>query len=148
MVDGEPKIADADLADREWAASTDLTKAPASVIVKADSASGEASTQPGDSEASAEGSLQEWLRREKQANAQLKELELKRQSGELVNAKDFENMMIEEYSRVRTKGLGLPRKAKALLPHLTPADVTVLDNLMREMLEELAKPDDDDQAVP
>jgi hypothetical protein len=55
-----------------------------------------------------------------------------------VNAKDIEAQIADVFARCRTKLLGLPRKAKALVPHLSPAEVQVIDTLVRESLEELA----------
>lgn len=56
----------------------------------------------------------------------------------LVLRADMEQVMADEYTRCRTKLLGLPRKAKAVLPHLSATDVMALDVLIREALEDLA----------
>ena len=57
---------------------------------------------------------------------------------ELVRAADVEQVIAGEYARCRTKLLGLPRKAKSVLPHLSARDVQALDVLVREALEDLA----------
>lgn len=57
---------------------------------------------------------------------------------DLVSSADVEQMIAGEYARCRTKLLGLPRKAKAVLPHLSAKDVMALDVLVREALEDLA----------
>lgn len=58
----------------------------------------------------------------------------------LVDAREVEARIADDISKARTKLLGLPRKARALLPHLTQADVLALDDLVRQALEELAGP--------
>jgi hypothetical protein len=149
-------ITDLALADREWAESTDLTKAPMSVIVHTEQLGSPAAT-PGPAgadlpepsaavlEADSERlSLSTATAREKHWKAKTAELDYKKQIGELVDAKEVEARIVDEYSRVRTKMLGVARKAKAQLPHLTREDVTTIDNLIREVLEDLARATDDE----
>lgn len=151
-------ITDFALADREWAATTDLTKAPMAVIART-----EESPQPGTGEApplddpalaaavpgDIEGlTLRDATAREKHWKAKTAEVEYKQRIGELVDAKEVEARMVDEYSRCRTKLLGLPRKAKASLPHLTHADVMALDALVREALEDIAGPRPNQDAPP
>lgn len=150
-------ITDLELADREWAATTDLTKAPMSVIVRteqlqqpSDEAPAPAEDSPGDPPADPDRmSLSDATAREKHWKAKTAELEYKKRIGELVDAKEVEARMLDEYSECRTKLLGIARKAKAALPHLTPVDVVTIDNLVREALEVLAGPAPKaDQQVP
>jgi phage terminase Nu1 subunit (DNA packaging protein) len=61
-------------------------------------------------------------------------------AGRLIEAAGIESRVAEVFARCKTKLLGLPRKAKAALPHLTQADVLKLDDLVREVAEELAGP--------
>jgi hypothetical protein len=146
-------INDVDLADAEWAGNTDLTKAPAAVVVKAMAAAG-SSSSPSSSESSDDapvdpnivGSFQDALAKEKHYKALEAELNYKKRVGELVEAKDVEARIVDEYARVRTKLLGVARKAKAQLPHLTREDVTTIDNLVREALEDLATSADEQAA--
>ena len=153
---GHAKIADVALADQEWAANTDLTMAPTRVKQRA---AGQAPRAPGppaapDEPDAAEApavppgvgapgtlSLLEASALEKDWKARLAELEYRRRAGELVPAKDVEARIVEDYSRCKVKLLGLPRKAKARLPHLTHADIVALDDLVREALEDLAGPE-------
>lgn len=85
-------------------------------------------------------SAQPLAARMRKENAQAAEAEQRvaMRAGELVNAKDIEQRIAHDYARCRTKLLGLPRKVKAALPHLSVADVKVMDMLVREALESLA----------
>jgi len=134
-------ISDAALADQEWLASTDLTKAPTSVLMRA-----AAAATPGEPanelppEDDGKFNLSTALAKQKHWQAKAAELDYRKRVGELVDAREVETRVIDEYSRCRTKLLGLARKAKASLPHLTREDVTTIDTLVREALEDLAKP--------
>lgn len=128
IVKGKPKIADVALADQEWEANTDLTKAPASVKARA-AARGVAVPSISLAEAAAE---------EKRWKAERAKLEFQARSGELISAKEVEARLVEDFARFRTKALGVPSKAKQLIPALTAADVRTLARVMRELLEELA----------
>lgn len=58
--------------------------------------------------------------------------------GTLVHLEPVFARVVTAITRCRTKLLGLPRKAKAVLPHLTAKDVQAIDVLVRSELEELA----------
>ena len=149
---GDPKIADADLADREWEATTDYSRAPGTVKERAaaerlDGAHGTvagrksaARPRPAvvDDGMPEELSLAEESAKEKHWKARIAELEFRERSGELVDAKAMEAKLADMFTTVRTKLLGLPTRAKQQLPHLTASDVTLLDSLVREALEGLA----------
>lgn len=75
---------------------------------------------------------------EKKWKALKAELEYKEKLGELVSAKEVETGQAALFTLIRTKLLALPGKARAGAPHLTLADVAMLDGLTREVLEELA----------
>ena len=142
---GQPSINSIELADREWAESTDLTKAPPSVIERAEEhqvpdAGGDGTAAIGVATGDVDPERLSPLMRQKYWQAKTAELEYKQSIGELVVAKEVEARMIDDYSQCRTKLLGIARKAKAALPHLTPADVATIDNLVREALEALAGP--------
>jgi len=158
---GKARIADVALADREWAGTTDLTRAPTLVRERAEKAAAVVPAAPGpppppeddpagDTVPSGTLSLAAALAQEKTWKARLAELEYKRRAGELVDAQDMEACIVDDYSRCRTKLLGLASKAKASLPHLTHADIVAIDAIVREALEEIARerPDDADGAQP
>lgn len=138
-------ITDLELADREWVASTDLTKAPTAVIERAEEPHTPTEV-PGDDAAlevgAAAGAVDPErlspLMRQKYWQAKTAELEYKKRIGELVDAKEVEARMTDEYSRCRTKLLGIARKAKAEMPELNHAQVLKIDNLVREALDGLA----------
>lgn len=138
-------ISDAALADQEWAASTDLTKAPTAVLMRAAAAVTPGGAEAGDAPPADDGetlNLSSALAKQKHWQAKTAELDYRKRVGELVDAREVETRVVDEYSRCRTKLLGLARKAKASLPHLTREDVTTIDTLVREALEDLAKPND------
>lgn len=146
-----PKIADAALADREWAANTDLSRAPISVK---DAAAERVLTPvppeepPEDHEAEQQDeddedeipALAEASAREKHFRAKLAELKYRQVAGQLVDAKAVEAAMVDAFTACRTHLLGLPAKAKQSLPHLTLADVEALDLIVRDALELLVSP--------
>lgn len=131
LIGGKPKIADVALADQEWAANTDLTKAPASVKMRAAGQVATATVTPASALASAAAEEKRW-------KAKRAELDFQVRSGELVSAKEVEARLVEDFARFRTKALGVPSKAKQLIPALTASDVRTLARVMRELLEELA----------
>lgn len=142
---GQPKIRDPDLADREWAANTDYSEAPASVIAKAEAfARGEAAPPPppaGDDPAPSahEGmTLSEATATEKIWRAKQAELKFRREAAELVPSAEVRGKLEAVFSVCRTKLLGVPSRARQTLPHLTVADIAALEDLVREALEDLA----------
>lgn len=139
LVGGKAKIADPALADQEWEANTDLSRAPG--YVKERQAPTAAGPSPSTAATPAKGPspLTEASAREKAAKANLAELEYRRRAGELVQAVAVEARVVELVTQARTKLLGVPAKAKQALPHLSAADVRVLDRLIREALTELAE---------
>jgi hypothetical protein len=163
-VDGVTKIADVALADQEWAATTDLSKAPDAVKVRAATASTCRSPVGGlhrpepiqddrphtqvsidlagiTADCTDATNLATASAREKHWRAELAELNYKQRAGELVNAGEMTAQMADAYSTVRTKLLGVPSKAKQQLPHLTLTDLATLDAIVREALEGLATDD-------
>ncbi len=132
---GGMKIADPDLADREWDENTDLSRAPGYVRARAEGRGDEAPAPPsGDQPLS----LLEASAREKEWKARLAELEYNERTGQLVDAVKLEAKLVEAHTRARTKLLGLPAKMKTAIPALTRADLVTVDRLIREALEEIA----------
>lgn len=73
--------------------------------------------------------------------AELLDLERKEKEGLLVRAADVEAKWIEVITISRTKVMGIPSKAKQRIPDLTQDQVVVLEDIVREALEELAEGD-------
>lgn len=146
-VDGKPQIGDPDLADQEWAQNTDLTKAPSAV--KQQAAQRQVGvTPPPLSTVTEVGStvpdglsLADAAAEEKRWKARQAELDFRREAGELVNVEAVTAMYVEEAIRVRTKITAVPNKLKARAPELSHATVRILDDLLRQALEELAAED-------
>jgi hypothetical protein len=92
-------------------------------------------------------SLAEASALEKVWKAKLAELEFDEKSGKLVPAEDVRAKWVELVTLSKTKLLALPSKIKARIPSLSAADVGVIDGLIREALEELAKEDDESEVA-
>lgn len=157
------------LADREWDANTDLTKAPVYVRERAGSRQATAAPapaadagappvtppvtpevldgEPADGIGPRNLSLLDASALEKDWRARLLELEYRQKAGELVDRKTIEAKVFDLFMHCRTKLLALPIKAKAALPNLTRADIAVLERAIREALEELAPPAQKDAAA-
>jgi phage terminase Nu1 subunit (DNA packaging protein) len=121
-VGGQPKIRDPELADREWEASTDRTRSPIEAVHDPDG----------------QLQLQAELARAKFWEANLKEQQFRTRESELVEAAVVEKKIAGVFSRVRGHLLGLPSRAKQAIPHLSAAEVVLLEQLVRESLTELA----------
>lgn len=70
--------------------------------------------------------------------AELLELERKQKEQILVKAEEIEAKWIEIITLARTKILGIPTKAKQRIPDLDTDAIGLLDDIVRETLEDLA----------
>lgn len=70
--------------------------------------------------------------------AELLELERKEKEKILVKADEIEAKWVEIVTLVRTKLLGIPTKAKQRIPDLDTDAIGILDDIVRECLEDLA----------
>lgn len=149
MVDGQPKIRDPEFADREWEANTrprvDQQPAPgAAPKAKATAAADPDADQVPDyfeSRARREAAA---ARREA-ALAELAELDVDERKGELVPTVEARADVIDKFTIVKTRILGVPTRVAQRLPHVAAQVVPVLDELLREALDELAIGDVDDR---
>lgn len=71
--------------------------------------------------------------------AELLELERKEKEGLLVRSADVQAKWVEIVTISRTKVMGIPSKAKQRIPDLSQDQVVVLEDIVREALEELAE---------
>lgn len=143
---GNPKIADPDLADQEWAANTDATmrsKAaggdPAELVdhvLGVPPAPVEHSVDDSDGPATPIN-LADAAARAKHWDAELKELKFKEAARELIPARDVESRLVDVFSACKVKLLEIPSRAKQALPHLSVSDLQVIEALLREGLEAL-----------
>jgi hypothetical protein len=70
--------------------------------------------------------------------AELLELERKQKEEILVKSEEIESKWVEIITIARTKVLGIPTKAKQRIPDLDNTAITILDDIVRETLEDLA----------
>lgn len=151
---GVPSIRDPDLADREWAANMDYTRAPARSAVAplqvGPAPAGGAGAAPPPPPAPAEEdppdappeggwaeSLATAAARQKHWAAQLAELKYREAAKELIPAKDVERRLVDVLTSAKLQLLAIPSRARQALPHLTTGDLEVLEGILREALVDL-----------
>lgn len=131
------QIQSATLADQEWERKTDLSRAPIPVRQRAAVAGGPGAASSDDGDAVPD--MADASAREKHWRAKLAELKFKEAAGELVPAAGVRAELEGVFRSCRTRLLGIPSRARQLLPGLSVADVGKLEDLVREALEDLAK---------
>lgn len=117
------QIASAVLADAEWDATTHVDRIP----ITGPTAAG---TPPPD--------LLESRARREAAEAALAEIELAEKRAELLPAADVESRLVNVFAGCKTKLLGVPARARQRDPALTAAQIALIEELLREALEDLA----------
>jgi phage terminase Nu1 subunit (DNA packaging protein) len=117
QTDNGPKIVDVELADREWESGRKLPS-------------------NGDDGPT---SLTEASAIEKRWKGKIAELEYRKRAGELAELGDLEARLVNVFAAVRTRLLGVAARARQRIPDLTAADVQVIDEIVREALEELSR---------
>jgi phage terminase Nu1 subunit (DNA packaging protein) len=130
-------IVDWELAEQDWLANIDRSKAPPAARENADRQRERRAvkeTEPGEDPLS----LSEASAKEKYWKAQMAELKFKAAAKELVLAADVQRKMESVFFACKTKLLALASRARQRLPHLTVDDVSAVDELVREALEDLA----------
>lgn len=127
---GNPKIIDAEQADREWDANTDAQK-------RANAAGGVRNTNPTTDSTNVNELIDIATARLKEAQADLEEIKLAEKRETLVSEADVRREWIEILSQVRTKLLALPSRCKQEIPGLSVSDVELIDRIVREALEDL-----------
>ena len=132
---GAPKIGDPDLADIEWCANTrPRSDHPSTAPVRpADRDVPDYMVSRARREAAA-------ARREV-AQAEMAEIELAERKASLVPIADARANMIDKFTLVKTRILGVPARVAQRMPHVAAEAVPVIDELLREALEELAAQD-------
>lgn len=147
---GAPKIADPDLADQEWEANTRARveyvapQAGDPPEVAPDPArqpprNGAPVVSPELAEYYAHRSARESAAARREAvQAEIAELVLAERRGQMIPIETARRDVMERYSMVKTRLLGVPRLLAQQLPHLAAEVVPVVDALLREALEELA----------
>lgn len=82
--------------------------------------------------------------RRESALADMAEIEVAERRGELISVDDARTDVSDKFTIVRTRILGVPTRIAQRLPKLAAEVVPVLDELLREALEELAADGDRD----
>ena len=153
------KIADPELADREWSANTDLTKAPATVKLQAAARAAPAPQPGGDDGNGGDGGdtgdlaqLATASAREKYWKAKSAELAYRERAGELVDAREMAAAIADDYSTVRTRMLAVPSRVKQVHAELPLEVLATIDQAIRDALEAVAttsvETSDDDRSRP
>lgn len=125
------KIADPDLADREWARNTRSQ----TTDVDPDAPDPDIDFNEARRRKEVELWRQAVIKREVDA------LELEVRRGELIPVDEARATVIDAYTIVRTKLLGVPARCGQRMPELSTEDVALIEDLIREALEELADAD-------
>lgn len=150
-VGGAPKIADPDLADREWEANTrqrvDHRAGPGGATLPVGEPSAVATGSEADELANyyvSRARREAAMARKEAALADMAEIDVLERKGELVPVAEARARVIDKFTIVKTRILSVPSRVAQRLPHMTPADVQVMDDFLREALEELADGGDGD----
>jgi hypothetical protein len=129
------RITDAFLAEKQWREVMDPMRVPPG---PARDAALERAGVGGDGAEVGGESFQEARRRKEIATADMKEIELRKLAGELVEASKVEAHLVKVFSACKTQLLGIPSRAKQTDTTLTLEQVNLIDALIREACEQLA----------
>lgn len=152
-VAGAPKIADVAVADAEWAANTDHARAPDYVkarglepvegapVVPAPEVAAPAPPAARGRRTARANNLADAAAREKNARADLAELDYQAKAGALVSAAEVAAAWEEMVTQMRTAMLGVPSKFKAVCPDVPRTQLAALNELLLQALESLASHD-------
>lgn len=127
----KPRICDYDLAVQLIRENTDLTTAPQRAPP---------STSPRTDRVSEPMNIAEGAEAQKFWQAKLAELKFRKEAKELVQASEVEAEWAKLLGEVRSKLLGVPTRVKQAAPHLTVADVVLVESLIREALLSVGEP--------
>lgn len=137
-VDGRWQIRDAEEADREWAENTDVSRAPNEVKEAAEGVTTRGAVTRSGRNSRKASPLSEASAREKNARANLVELEYLSKAGKLIDADAAINAQVEMAVRVRTRVLGVTSRVRQRCPDAARAILTAIDEELRLALEEVA----------
>jgi hypothetical protein len=138
---GAPKIADPELADREWAANTRPRidhPAAADLAGEPPAPAPRVARPPAGAPRPDVPDYNESRARRESALADMAEIEVAERRGDLVSVDEARADVVSRFTVVRTRLLGVPSRVAQRLPHLAGEVVPIIDELLREALEELA----------
>lgn len=138
---GHKKIISAEVADREWAANTRRTSVNFTEPDDDEYDPGEFDTNDPNAhlpyaEAMRRREIENWLLAKVKRESSVLDLEVKR--GELIPSAEAREVVFDAFTVVRTKLLGVPSRCRQRIPGLKSQEVQVIEDLIREALEELA----------
>lgn len=133
-VKGVAKIISAELADAEWESKT---RPSAEANAKNLKAQRKLPVDKIDYNEARRRTQIEVLKQAKHAS-EANELRLAKERGDTISKDEARADVVEAYTRVRTKLLGVPKRCKQRIPHLSVKEVGIIMGLQREALEELA----------
>lgn len=143
------KKVDIEAADRAWSANTQpgqmaakRTRSTASRASKRRRPKAKArvaaASEPGPNEdpnvntyASARARREDYL-------ARMAQVDFEQKSGVLINATEFKAAYLKLITEAKTRLLAVPTKCKSRLPALSALDISIIEDLIRDELEELA----------
>lgn len=137
---GRPKIADPELADREWDQNTDRTRSPGRVFNPPPPPPPGVAPAPAPPDDDPESFQAAHIRHEL-AKAEIAEVKLAEIKGELIPAADVRRRIVDVFTASKTRLLGLPTQIRQAIPELTVEQVAIVEALVREALTELADGD-------
>lgn len=157
-VNGQPKIADVELADREWGENTqpriDQPEAKAQAPARERRRVDDDDDDDDDDDFGGEGQPPKYkvsrawreahAARREGALADLAELEVSEKIEELVPAADVRAYIEDKFTIVKTKLLAVPSRAAQQLPDMADQIAPIVEKLISEALEELAAEVDGD----
>lgn len=151
-VNGQPKIADPDAADLEWNAKTrpriDQPRVKPERKPRRQKARKKTRETPDDDEVpqyeTSRAIREAAAARRENALADLAEIEVSEKLDEIVPVEEARAYMVDKFTVVKTRILGVPTLVAQRLPHLADEVVPLLKELLREVLEELAAETDGD----
>jgi hypothetical protein len=129
---GGQKIRSAAAADAEWLANTKSDYVPLTgrTAPKGKGRAAKTADPPAD--------LATSRARKEAALAALAEIELDEKRGKLIPARDVEARLADVFLNARTRLLGIPARAREADPTLSATQLQLVEDLVREALEELA----------
>lgn len=136
------KKVDVQAADRQWAANTQPGQMAAKRTRKAPSKRSKRTPAVPDTEApAADSTVNNYASaraRREDYLARMAQSDFEERSGLLVNANEMKAEWAKLITEAKTRLLSVPIKCKSRLPALSALDVSIIENLIRDELEELA----------
>jgi hypothetical protein len=135
------KKVDVSAADRDWSANTQpgqmAAKLRRALASKGSKRTRKAPKQPAEVTDPAVNSYANARARREDFLARTAQLEFEQRTANLINAAEAKAEWIKLITECKTRLLSVPIKCKARIPGLSVVDISIIENLIREELEEL-----------